>query len=104
MAIAFLEPDNIDDALLNWAAWHSDTYDANDPLNAVSLRFAIAVDNAFDLLHHREKIAIRANYLRDIPASNVRKPLDVRYWTHAALHTGKQAIEQMLRNDKLLKG
>ena len=49
--IAFLEPDNLEDALLNWAAWHSPRYDADDDLNAVSLRFAIAVDALFDLLH-----------------------------------------------------
>ena len=69
MAIAFLEPDNVDDALLNWAAWHSPTFDANDPLNAVSLNCAIAVDALFDTLHYKEKNAIRANYLRDIPTA-----------------------------------
>ena len=103
MAIAFLEPDNVDDALLNWAAWHSPTYNADDDLNAVSLRYAIAVDNLFDTLHYKEKNAIRANYLRNIPAGNPRKPLDTRFnWTAAALHTAKQAIEQGLRDSKLI--
>ena len=101
MAIAFLEPDNVDDALLNWAAWHSPTYDADDDLNAVSLRFAIAVDALYDTLHYREKNAIRANYLQHLSRTNTRAPRGVQ-WTEAALHTAKQAIEQGLRDRRLI--
>ena len=101
MAIAFLEPDNVDDALLNWAAWHSPTYSADDDLNAVSLRFAIAVDALYDLLHYREKDAIRCNYLQGCDVKNTRHPRGLK-WTEAALHTAKQAIEQGLRDRKLI--
>lgn len=101
MAIAFLEPDNLEDALLNWAAWHSPTYNADDPLNAVSLNCAIAVDALFDTLHWKEKDAIRYNYLRGISASNGRFPRGLTY-NGAALHTAKQAIEQGLRDRKLI--
>ena len=100
--IAFLEPDNVDDALLNWAAWHSDSYNADDDLNAVSLRLAVAVDALFDLLHYREKNAIRCNYLQDISRKNTRHPGGLK-WTEAALVTAKQAIEQGLRDRKLIK-
>ena len=99
--IAFLEPDNLEDALLNWAAWHSPTYDADDDLNAVSLRFAIAVDALFDLLHYREKDAIRCNYLQHVSPKNSRHPKGLK-WTEAALHTAKQAIEQGLKQRKLI--
>lgn len=89
--INFLPPDNVDDALLNWAAWHSPTYDADDPLNAVSLVHAVAVDSLYDMLHYREKQAINVKYL------NKKEK-----WTEAALYTAEQAIEQGLRDRKLL--
>ena len=72
MVIGFLEPDNLEDALLNCAAWHLPTYDASDDLNAVSLRFAVAVDSLFDLLHFREKNAIRCHYLQHVSRTNTR--------------------------------
>ena len=101
MAIAFLEPDNLEDALLNWAAWHSATYDPDAYCNPVSLRFAIAVDAIYDLLHYREKDAIRCNYLQGCDVKNTRHPRGLK-WTPAALHTAKQAIEQGLRDRKLI--
>lgn len=91
--IAFLEPDNVDDAILNWAAWcNTPESDVNDPIDAVSLRYAIAVDALYDMLHFREKNAICVEYLG--------KRIAV---TEAALYTAKQAIEQGLRDRKLIK-
>lgn len=101
MAIAFLEPDNVDDALLNWAAWHSPTYNADDDLNAVSLRLAVVVDALYDLLHYREKDALRCNYLQGCDVKNTRHPRGLK-WTEAALVTAKQSIEQGLRDRKLI--
>ena len=92
---------NLEEALLNWADWHHACCDANEPLNAASLNCAIAVDSLYDLLHYREKNAIRGNYLQHVSPKNTRYPRGVK-WTEAALHTAKQAIAQGLRERKLL--
>ena len=101
MTINFLEPDNLEDALLNWSAWHNPASDTDDYYNAASLKHAIAVDALYDTLHYREKDAIRCNYLQGCDVRNARHPRGLR-WTPAALHTAKQAIEQGLRDRKLI--
>ena len=89
--IAWLEPDNVDDALLNWAAWYNSDEDLNAPTNPVSLKYALAVDRMLDSLHWREVNALKAQYL----GARVK-------FTEAALFTAKQAVEQGLRERKLI--
>ena len=101
MTINFLLPDNLDDALLNWAAWHSSAYDPDAYANPVSLTYAIAVDALYDALHYREKDAIRCNYLQGVDTRNQRHPRGLKF-TEAALVTAKQSIEQGLRVKKLI--
>ena len=93
--IAWLEPSNVDDCLLNWAAWanSTDVIDgSNDSdINPVSMKYAIATDDLIEMLHYRDKRAISVEY------RGRRYPV-----TEAALYTAKQAVEQGLKQRKLL--
>ena len=89
--INWLEPDNVDDALLNWAAWFNSDEDINAPINPISLKYAAAVDLIVSGLHVKEKKALRGSCLGA-----------KCFWTEAALFTAKQAIEQGLRDRKLI--
>lgn len=89
--IAWLEPDNLDDAILNWAAWYNSDEDVNSPINPVSLKYAAAVDLLVSNLHHKERQALRGSYLGS-----------KCFWTEAALFTARQAIEEGLRDRKLI--
>ena len=89
--INWLEPDNVDDALLNWAAWYNSDEDLNAPTNPISLEYATAVERILDTLHWKEQKALKGSYL------GVKCG-----FTEAALYTAKQAVEQGLRERKLI--
>lgn len=89
--IKFLEPDNADDAILNWAAWYNSDEDMNSPTNPVSFKYAAAVDLIVSGLHFKEKQALRGSYLGS-----------KCFFTEAALFTARQAVEQGLRERKLI--
>ena len=94
-SVAWLQPDNVDDALLNWAAWANQPADDIDGMiedSPISFKYAAAVDGLVEMLHYREKRALSVEYL------GKRYPV-----TEAALYTAKQAVEQGLKQRKLIQ-